>query len=72
MMCSFELKMHQIHFRRRLCLGPTGEITTFPQTIYSAGEGDALPDTPPLDDAFGVSILQWRLRRLEQCLDFQL
>jgi len=27
---------------------PLGELTTFPQTVYSAGEGDTPPYSPPL------------------------
>ena len=35
---------------------PLGELTTLPQTPYSAGEGDTPSHSPPLD-AFGISIL---------------
>jgi len=49
----FKLKMHQNPFSA----GGPGELTTLPQTLYSAGEG-----TPPLHfsplDVFGVSILR--------------
>jgi len=50
-MCSFKLNVHQN------CLRPGlwGELTTLPQTPYSAQDGDNLPVTFTIE-AFGVSI----------------